>query len=143
MAHTNKSMRSNQNAWVATGKEGNRICTIGESPNRCACVWVCIGAGTKRGTKEQVMTKAMVDSGNFTTRGVMMSERFFNKCGLQYESWLKGSIKMAAKNQKIEQKGITRQFTMKMEGVPDHFRVRALVLHGLSDEINIGCAFLQ
>ena len=73
-ARTDKPMGSSQNDWVPTGKGGNQICTIGESPNCCACIWVCIGAGTKRGTKEQVMIKAMVDSGNLTTRGIVMSE---------------------------------------------------------------------
>ena len=92
---------------------------------------------------QQSATKAMVDSGNLTTKGIVMSERFFQRSGLQYESRLEGRVKTAAKNQGMEQKGITKHFAMSIEGVSGLFRTQALVLRGLSDEINIGCAFLQ
>ena len=85
----------------------------------------------------------MVDSGNLTRQGVVISERFFQRSGLRYASHLTGSIDTAARDQEMQQLGVTKLFALQIVGKNYRFLTKAVVLRGLKDEVNLGLAFLQ
>ena len=83
----------------------------------------------------------MVDSGNLTRQDVVIFERFFKRSGLRYESHLTGNVNTAARDQGMQQLGVTKLFALQIVGNEYRFLTMAVVLRGLKDEINLGCAF--
>ena len=85
----------------------------------------------------------MVDSRNVTRQGIVISEKFFWRAGLKYASHLTGGVDTAARDQEMQQLGVTKLFALQIVGNNYRFLTKAVVLRGLKDEVNLGSAFLQ
>ena len=85
----------------------------------------------------------MIDNGNISKHGVVISEIFMQRLQLKYSKLQKGIIPTAGEHQGMARLSITETFTLKLDGISNTYSVKALVCHELSDEINIGTQFLQ
>ena len=85
----------------------------------------------------------MIDNGNISKNGIVMSEKFMQKLQLKYVKLQRGIIPTAGEHQGMTRLGVTEAFTLKLKGISNVYNVRALVCQELSDEINIGTQFLQ
>jgi deoxyuridine 5'-triphosphate nucleotidohydrolase len=95
---------------------------------------------TSQGVQKPV--KIMVDNGNTTPGGVIISEPFRQRMQLKFSKILPGRIPTAGKGQAMNRLGYTETFCIKFDGMPKTFKVKALVCQELSDEMNVGTGWL-
>ena len=80
----------------------------------------------------------MIENGNISKHGVVISEKFMQRLQLRYSKLQKGIIPTAGEHQGMTRLSITEIFTLKLDGISNTYSVKALVCRELSDEINIG-----
>ena len=84
----------------------------------------------------------MIDSGN-TMYGIVISEKFRRQLGLSFSKLAKKQIQTARQGLSMSKMGITKPFSLEMEGIKKKFTVTATVIAELADNLNAGSAFLQ
>ena len=87
--------------------------------------------------------KSFIDNGNTTHHGFCISEDLHNQLGAKFISRKKISINTAAKGGKLQVLGRSTPVCVRFEGLKQQYEVTPLVIRDLSDDINVGTAFLQ
>ena len=88
------------------------------------------------GKKQNI--KAMIDNGNISKHGIVISEKLMQKLDLRYSKLQKGIIPTAGEHQGMTRLGVTEKFTLQLNGISNTYSIKALVCRELSDEINLG-----
>ena len=86
-----------------------------------------------------VKVKALLDSGNNTANGVVISEKLHNR--LQCSFLKLGGKVLGAGNQKLKVKGVSSP--IKLELNDKTFEIKPVVIEGLTNPINIGRTFMK
>ena len=86
-----------------------------------------------------VKVKALLDSGNNTSSGVVISERLHNQ--LQCSFLKLGGKVLGAGNQILKVKGVSTPIKLKLD--TRIFVIKPLVIEGLTDPVNIGRSFMK
>ena len=90
------------------------------------------------------MTKAVVDSGNTTTGGAVVSEGFMKKSGLPWKRYPVGrEVGTAKKGSNLQIIGTAKNVSMKIKGFPHPFMIDPIIIRGLSHPVNLGTGFLS
>ena len=90
-----------------------------------------------------ITTKMMVDQGNLLGTGVGMSEAFLKNMKLGYMKIARSNVRMAAKGAEMTRLGLSKPFTIHLDGIRTGFDVQATIIKELADDINLGAGFLQ
>ena len=95
-------------------------------------------------TKAATKLRMVIDQGQTTKAGILMSESLVEKLGLPYEILLPGKKLGTAKGgAALEKVGLTKPFNIRIPGVGKTFSSKAVVCKDVADECNLGTAFLQ
>ena len=95
-------------------------------------------------TKATTKLRMVIDQGQTTKAGILMSESLVEKLGLPYEILLPGKKLGTAKGgAALEKVGLTKPFNIRIPGVGMTFSSKAVVCKDVADECNLGTAFLQ
>ena len=87
--------------------------------------------------------KILIDSGNLTQHGVVMSEEYRRRAKIGFSRIGGRKVGTAGKGLGMTQTGVSQPFDMRIQGINKTFRVKAMVIKDLSDDINLGASFLQ
>ena len=85
-AKTGKGVKFNKFQQVTIIDDDNPedVCSLGKRANRSVCLFVSI---QDEETGDGAHTKAMVDQGNLTKQGVVISERFLKRANYYLGRW--------------------------------------------------------
>ena len=93
---------------------------------------------------EITRAKILLDSGNLTKIGVVISEKFRRKVGLKLTKVGGRSVGTAGAGLGMTRVGLSQSFDLKIMGIKRVFHVKhAIVIKELTDEVNLGTSFLQ
>ena len=70
---------------------------------------------TRNGVKQNI--KAMIDNGNISKHGVVISEKCMQRLQLKYSKLQKGIIPTAGEHQGMTRLGVTEMFTLWLDGI--------------------------
>ena len=95
-------------------------------------------------TKKTTKLRMVIDQGQTVRQGILISTELMQKLNLPYQQILTGKKVGTAKGgASIEKVGITKPFGIKIPGIAKTFKSQAVVCKDLSDQCNLGTAFLQ
>ena len=86
-------------------------------------------------TGDKRKIKMMIDQGNLLGAGVGVSEAFVGKMNLGYFKIRTSNVRMAAKNKGMTKLGISKPFSIRLNGIEKEFKVQATVIKELVDVI--------
>ena len=92
---------------------------------------------------KEVTLKAMIDPGNITKKGLVISRDFQKRLGIGFDEICRGKVGTAGRGKPMKALGMTEPFSLAIKGIARVFLVRALVIDDLVDDMNIGTSFLQ
>ena len=75
--------------------------------------------------------------------GIVISKKFRRQLGLSFSKLAKKQIQTAGQGLSMSKMGITKPFSLEMEGIKKRFTVTATVIAELADDLNAGSTFLQ
>ena len=87
--------------------------------------------------------KAMIDPGNVTKKGMVISRDFQKRLGVPFEQICQGKIGTAGHGKPMRAMGTTEMFELHLKGISKKFLVSATVIEDLVDDMNLGTSFLQ
>ena len=95
-------------------------------------------------TKGEIYSTAIVDSGNTTTTGTVLSEAFAVRAGIPWTRYPVGrEVGTAKKGENLRIVGSAQGLQMSIKGFKIPFRINPIIISGLSHNINLGAAFLR
>ena len=94
-------------------------------------------------TGREAALKVMIDPGNVTKKGIVISRDFQKRLGVGFQSLNQGRVGTAGRGKPMKALGMTEPFTLAIKGIERLFLVNATVIEELVDDMNIGTAFLQ
>ena len=91
----------------------------------------------------EVTLKVMMDPGNVTRRGIVISRDFQKRLGVGFKKIAQGKVGTAGQGKSMKKLGVSKPFTLQLYGLRTSFEVTAEVIEDLVDDMNVGTAFFQ
>ena len=103
----------------------------------------CFGLTKVPENPKAMKAKILIDSGNLTQNGVVISEDYRKKAQIGFSRIGGHCVGTAGKGVGLTQTGLSQPFDMRIPGIKKIFRIKAMVIKDLSDDVNLGSGFLQ
>ena len=108
----------------------------------CPCVSIMIKIEGSNGLV--TYDKAIVDSGNTTTSGSVVSTSFLERHKIQWKRYPVGRpVGTAKRGSTLQIIGQVKELNIMIKGFPNSFIINPMVIDGLSHPINLGAQFMK
>ena len=94
-------------------------------------------------TGKEAALKVMIDPGNVTKKGLVISRDFQKRLGVGFREIRRGKVGTAGHGKPMRAMGTTEPFSLAIKGINKMFLVDATVISDLVDDMNVGTSFLQ